>query len=202
MSPAVRFQITAPPPRARVQVAIRLVLLLALGSLGCSSLYWMLYLALPAVAALWIGSSGPDGYLRERGPRVVRALGRVARAYAYLWLLTDEDPLTPEGREVDFAVELRGAPTPRSALLRLVYSLPALIGLALLSLVGACAWIVGAIAILLRGHAPHAITEFLAGTLRYQFGLLAYHLSLVDAYPSFAAAPAHDLSDPGLAARS
>lgn len=38
--------------------------------------------------------------------------------------------------------------------------------------------------ILVRKRLPAAIADFLALTLRFQFRLVAYHLSLVDQYPS------------------
>jgi hypothetical protein len=40
-----------------------------------------------------------------------------------------------------------------------------------------------------RSGIPAAIASFLELTLRYQFRLVAYHLSLVNCYPSFEQAP-------------
>ncbi len=50
-------------------------------------------------------------------------------------------------------------------------------------------WIVGAIGILASERLPAAIADFIAMKLRYQFRLVAYHLSLVDAYPVLADPP-------------
>ena len=88
----------------------------------------------------------------------------------------------------ELEVETEGTPTATSALLRLVYSLPALFILAVLSFAAGALWVIGAIAILLTQRMPHAIAAFFALMLRYQFRLAAYHLSLVGRYPSFAEA--------------
>jgi hypothetical protein len=176
-------------PMERAHVIIRLSLLLAVGTIGCSSLYWLLYLVAPAVAALQISSKGSERYLAEDAPAIVRVLRWLAAAYAYLWLLTDAFPTSSEGGSVALEVESGGSPTTDSALLRLIYSLPALLVLAVLSIAAGLLWLLGAIAILVRRRMPHAIRNFLALTLRYQFRLAAYHLSLVDRYPSFEEAP-------------
>jgi hypothetical protein len=169
----------------RIHVVLRLVLLVAIGTVGVGALYWMLYLALPALVALAILHRGEGRYLAEDAPRVARILRWVAGAYAYLWLLTDVPP-TAEPGPVELHVEPGGAPTPTSALLRLVYSLPALVLVAVLSIVGSLGWAVGAVWILLFERLPGFIGDFLALTLRTELRLLAYHLSLVDAYPSLA----------------
>jgi hypothetical protein len=46
-------------------------------------------------------------------------------------------------------------------------------------------WLLGAVWVLVRRRMPAAIADFIALVLRYQFRLIAYHLSLVDRYPSF-----------------
>jgi hypothetical protein len=176
-----------PAPRKRVQVAIRLAILAALAILGCSSVYWLLYLALPVLAALLVSRDGSEGYVADDAPRVVRVLRWLAGAYAYLWLLTDAVP--SEGGAVDLSVDIGGRPTAGSALLRLITSLPALLLLAVLSMAAALLWVVGAIAILATERIPAAIADFLAMKVRYQFRLAAYHLSLVDVYPVLADSP-------------
>jgi hypothetical protein len=168
----------------RLHVVIRLALLVALGAIGCSSLYWVLYLALPALAALVISQKGGARYLSEDGPTLNRALGWLAGAYAYLWLLTDQFPTTRSGATVKLEIQPVGEPAAPSALLRLIYSIPALALLAILSCVAGLLWVVGAMAILIARRVPASIAGFLALTLAYQFRLIAYHLSLVDRYPS------------------
>jgi hypothetical protein len=166
----------------RVDVVIRLAILAALGSLGCSSLYWALYLVLPAVVAMLL-SRGADRYLSEDAPALVRALRWLAGAYAYLWLLTEAVPTTEEGGPVELVVDLCGKPSVESALLRLVTSLPALIVFACISIAGVALWSVAALSILIQERVPAGVARLLAMGLRYQFRLVAYHLSLVDAYP-------------------
>jgi hypothetical protein len=179
----VRLEIEPPRHTARLHVVTRVVLLAAFAALGCSGIYWFLYLALPALAAIGILRKGGERYLAEDGPRVVRVLRWFASAYGYLWLLTDVLP-TADGSPVDLRIEVGGRPTAAAALLRLLYSVPALVLLALLSVVAGVLWIAGAVLILVRERIPGAIVDFLSLTLRFQFQLVAYHLSLVEAYPS------------------
>jgi hypothetical protein len=179
----VQLEIEHPKRTARIHVVTRLALLAAIAALGCSGIYWFLYLALPALAALGVLRKSGDRYLAEDAPRIVRVLRWFASAYAYLWLLTDVLP-TADGGPVDLRVEAGGHPTAVSALLRLVFSLPALLLLALLSVAAGILWLVGAVLILIRERIPGVVVDFLAFTLRFQFQLVAYHLSLVEAYPS------------------
>ena len=178
----VQLHIERPEHTSRIHVITRLLLLLAIGALGWSAVYWALYLALPAVAALLIQRDG-ERYLSEDAPRAVRVLRWFASAYGYLWLLTDVLP-TAQGSPVDLQVAPTGNPTPTSALLRIFTSIPAVALVAVLSLAGSLVWIVGAVAILLTQQMPEGIAGFLAMTLRVQFRLIAYHLSIVDRYPS------------------
>lgn len=185
MAPSITFSVEHPERQARIHVLIRLVLLAAIGMLGTSSIYWLLYLATPAVVALVVNQRGDDRYLAESSPDIVRFIRWLAAAYAYLWLLTDASPTSEAGGPVDLQVTISGTPTAGSALLRLLYSLPALLILAVISLVAGFLWIVGAVVILVRRRLPRAIAQFLSLTLRYQFRLIAYHLSIVERYPSF-----------------
>jgi hypothetical protein len=185
----VQLQVEPFEQMERAHVIIRLSLLLAVATIGCSSLYWLLYLAVPALVALQLSSKGAERYLAEDAPAIVRVLRWLAAAYAYLWLLTDAFPINEEGGAVALEIESGGSPTTDSALLRLIYSVPALLVLAVLSIAAGLLWLMGALAILVRRRMPHAIGSFLALTLRYQFRLAAYHLSLVERYPSFEEAP-------------
>jgi hypothetical protein len=178
-----------PSPHHRLQVAVRLVLLLAIASAGCSSAYWILYLAIPAVVAVVCSQDGDDEYLRTRATPTLRVLGWLAGAYAYLWLLTDEAPRSDGQGPVQLDVTVQGHPTPASALARLLTSLPALLLLCLLSLVAIPLWVIGAASILATEEVPRFVGDFLTLKLTYQFRLVAYHLSLVEAYPSLADAP-------------
>jgi hypothetical protein len=181
----VQFQVE-PSPMRRVQVVIRLALLAALAAVGCSSIYWIAYLALPVAAAMLVSRDGAVEYLGADSPRILRVVRWLAGAYAYLWLLTDVVPTTEPVGPVELTVEVGGRPTPASAIARLVTSLPALVLLAVLSIAASIFWVFGAIAILTSERVPAGIADFIAMKLRYQFRLIAYHLSLVDAYPTLA----------------
>ncbi len=178
----IQLHVERPAQLSRVHVLIRLALLAALGAIGCSSVYWIAYLALPAIAAMAISQGGGESFLRDAASRVTPALRWLAAAYAYLWLLTDELPGSEEAAQL--TLETSGQPTMRSALLRLVTSLPALVLLVVLSMAAGLLWCLAALFILVRGRAPAPLVDFFALTLRYQFRLIAYHLSLVDRYPS------------------
>jgi hypothetical protein len=199
----VRLRVDPPVPMSRIHVVIRLLLLAALGTVGCSSVYWLLYLAIPAVAALRISQKGGERYLTEDAPRVLPVLRWLAAAYAYLWLLTDtfpsSEPSSEGGQTVDLEVEPGGAPSTTAALLRILYSLPALLLLVVLSLVAGFCWLLGAIVILVRRRPSVVVRDFLALTLGYQFRLVAYHLSLVDRYPSIAGTDVASASASGAA---
>jgi hypothetical protein len=186
----VRLAIAPGPPlRQRSHVVVRLALLIALVALGFTSLWWALYLALPAGAALIASQKGGARYLAEDAPAIVRALGWVAATAAYLALLTDAFPTRDAASPVSLEVETGGAPTTASALLRLLYSVPALLVAALLACAASLAWLFGALAILVGRRLPVAVADFLELTLRYELRLAAYHLSLVERYPSFEEAP-------------
>ena len=167
----------------RIQVLIRLVLVLALGIIGWSSIYWLLYLAMPALVALSLSQQGAQPYFSQHGPRLVRALRWLVGAEAYLCFLTDVLP-TSEGSPVDLRVNLTGVPSVRGALLRLVYSLPALLLVAVLTIASGLVWLLAAVTALISERVPRALAEFLLLAIRVRFRFIAYHLSLVDRYPS------------------
>jgi hypothetical protein len=169
----------------RAQVVIRLILLFALGAVGCSSVYWLLYLALPALAAMRISHTTAQRYLADDGPRIARALKWLAGAYAYLWLLTDAPPSSAHESVVDLDVNPGGAPTASTALLRLITSVPALLILGIFSVMAGLLWPIGAVFVLVGRRLPGVLFDFFALMLRGQFRCIAYHLSLVDRYPSF-----------------
>jgi hypothetical protein len=182
----VQLQVAYPIQTERIHVVTRLLFLLAFATLGWSAVYWALYLALPAAVAVVLTQKGSERYLSDDAPRIVRVLRWLASAYGYLWLLTDVLP-TAQGSPVDLQIEAGGRPTASSALLRLLFSVPALVVLAVLSAASGILWVVGAVLILIRKRLPATIADILALTLRFQFQLIAYHLSLVDRYPSLRA---------------
>jgi hypothetical protein len=181
----IQLRLEHAPHMDRAHVVIRLILLIALGAVGCSSVYWMLYLTLPAFAAMRISQTTAQRYLADDGPRIARALKWLAGAYAYLWLLTDVLPSSNHEGVVDLEMNPSGTPTTSTALLRLVTTLPALLMLAALSVAAGLLWPVGAVFVLVGRRMPDVLFDFFLLTLRGQFRCIAYHLSLVDRYPSF-----------------
>jgi hypothetical protein len=121
----------------------------------------------------------------------VRVLRWFASAYGNLWLLTNDLP-TSEGSHVDLQIAIEGSPTVASSLLRILTSLPALLLLAVLSLAAALVWLVAAAFVLATERMPAALADFLSLVLRVQFRMIAYHLSLVERYPSFEGSVAAD----------
>jgi hypothetical protein len=186
MNPVV-FQVERAQPPARVQVLIRALLWIALAPIVTSSLYWILYLLLPATAAAMISQRGGARYLAE-SESAVKVLRWLAGFFAYLWLLNDEFPTGPS---VQFALAPGGTPTVTSSLVRLLTTLPALLLLALMSIAAAVIWVLGALTILIARKLPKVFADFLAMTVRLELRILAYHLSLVDAYPSPSEAAMH-----------
>jgi Domain of unknown function (DUF4389) len=179
----VQLEVTIPARTARLHVVTRLVLLVALGVLGTSAVTWAVYLAIPAVVTLVVSQKGGDQYVASASRPIVNVLRWFASAYGYLWMLTDALPTT-QGHPVDLHVTPGGHPTMGSALSRLITSLPALLVLAVLSAVAGLLWIVAAVVVLVRERMPAGIARFIAVVLRFQFRLVAYHLSIVDRYPS------------------
>jgi len=168
---------------SRVQVLIRVVLAIAVTTLGISSVYWLLYLEVPALVALTIRHRGRDHYLAVMGPRLVSGLRWLAGAFAYLCLLTEGLPSTGAG-PVELSVEIGSAATPASALARLILALPAVLLAAALAFGGVFAWVLTVAWTLITGRVPGPCADFFELLVRTQLRLFAYHLCLVDRYPS------------------
>jgi hypothetical protein len=180
----VQLVLLQPVPARRLHVVTRAILLMALATLGLSSAYWLCYLVLPALAALVVTQKGGERALAETGPPTVRVLRWLASAYAYLWLLTDVLPTSEAASPVDLRIQLEGKPTSSSTLLRLLNSIPAVVLLVVLTIVACPVWIIGAVWILVKEQLPDFVRDYLTVTLRYQFRFAAYHMSLVDRYPT------------------
>ncbi|HET6150812.1 MAG TPA: DUF4389 domain-containing protein [Polyangia bacterium] len=178
----------------RVQIAVRVVLVVALGFVAWSSLYWLLYLALPAAVALDLLHRGMETFVDRDAPRLVRALRWLAGAEAYLFFLTNDLP-TSTGGAVDLQVQVSGAPTAGGALLRLLFSLPALVLVAILTAASSLIWIAAAGVALVTERLPGVFGDLFVAVLRLKYRLLAYHLSLVDRYPSLSEEGRRDEQD-------
>src|SRR4029079_18647916 len=95
----VTFDVTRPERYDRSQLAVRLVGIVALSILGVTfpRFFGAVYLILPVLAAVFISTQGPPGYLRGKGVRVARWLHWIMAISAYYALLTDRFPMdSPE----------------------------------------------------------------------------------------------------------
>jgi len=179
----VTFDVERPPVFQRAHVFLRVALLVVIGWIGHP--VGLLWLGLPVVAAILVSQKGGQRYLDEDGPTVTRALHWILDLVAYLALLTDQLPGRGE-HPVRFQVDRSGSPTVGSTLLRILYAIPSLIVLAMLTFVGAIVWLIAVILVLVDEKYPASMWRFLLGLVRWEASLLAYLASLVDRYPPFA----------------
>jgi hypothetical protein len=182
MSFPVTFDVDRSPVFRRVHVFLRLALLVIVGWI--SHPLGLLWLGIPVVAAVRISQKGGRRYVDEDGPTVTRVLGWILAVVAYLALLTDRLP-GGNGDPVRLEIERSGSPTVGSALLRIIYAIPSLIVLAILSVIGAIVWVIAVVLVLVNERNPESLWRFLLGIVRWQACLFAYLASLVDRYPPF-----------------
>jgi Domain of unknown function (DUF4389) len=177
----ISFDVERPPSFSREHVVLRIALLIVIG--------WMvhplglLWLGLPVIAAALISQKGGRRYVDDDGPAVARALSWIVAFAAYLALLTDELP--PGGGTVRLDVERSGSPTVGSALLRILFAIPSVLALSVLTFVGTIVWMVAAVFVLVDGRYPEGMWQFLRGVVRWEARTLAYLASLVERYPPF-----------------
>jgi hypothetical protein len=179
----VAFDVERPPVFQRAHVFLRVGLLVVIGWIGHP--LGLLWLGLPLVAAILVSQKGGQRYLDEDGPTVTRILNWILDLVAYLALLTDRLPGRSD-HPVRFQVDRSGSPTVGSALLRILYAIPSLIVLAILTFVGAIVWVIAVVLVLVDENYPDSLWRFLHGIVRWEACLLAYLASLVDRYPPFA----------------
>lgn len=179
---AVVVEVERPPTFQRAHVFLRIALFVVIGWLGHP--WGLLWLGLPVVASILVSQKGGQRYLDQTGPTLTRALNWLLDLVAYLALLTDELPGQGE-HPVRLRVERSGSPTVGSALLRILYAIPSLIVLAILSLVGAVVWLLALVVVLVAERNPEGLWRFLLALVRWEAWLLAYLASLVDEYPPF-----------------
>ncbi len=182
MSFPVTFDVDRSPVFRRVHVFLRLALLVIVGWI--SHPLGLLWLGIPVVAAVRISQKGGRRYVDEDGPTVTRVLGWILAVVAYLALLTDRLP-GGNGVPVRLEIERSGSPTVGSALLRIIYAIPSLIVLAILSVIGAIVWVIAVVLVLVNERNAESLWRFLLGIVRWQACLFAYLASLVDRYPPF-----------------
>ena len=182
----VTFDVVRPPVFNRGRVFLRIALLILIGWLVHPA--GLLWIGLPVLAAVLVAQKGGRRYMDEDGPTVARALNWVIDLAAYIALLTDELPKR-DSPVVRFTVEPEGTPTTSSAVLRIVYAIPNVIVLALLTWVGAIVWTSAMVLVLATGTYPESWWQFLRGIVAWEARLMAYLASLVDRYPPFSLEP-------------
>jgi len=184
----VTFNIEQPATFNRVQVALRLAIVIVLAILGNALgwIYGLIYLAIPVLAAVLISQKGSEKYLEESRTGMQRWLRFIIGFYSYLHLLTDRIPEDKPDDPVRYEIAPNGSPSVGQALLRIILAIPHVIVLFFLGIVAAILILIAAIMILVQESYPAGIYGFLRGYVRWQARLLAYMASLVDEYPPFA----------------
>jgi hypothetical protein len=182
MAYPVTLDLERPPAFERAHVFLRVGLLVVIGWIGHP--IGLLWLGIPVAVAVLVSKKGGERYLDEDGPKVTRVLAWLLGLVAYLALLADELP----GGGVNplrFQVNRSGSPTTGSVLGRILYVIPSLIVLAILSFIGSIVWLFAVVFVLLRGSYAESFWRFLLGIVRWEACVFAYLASLVEHYPPF-----------------
>lgn len=179
----VVFNVSRPERFERPQVFLRILVLVILSIVG--SVLWLIYLGVPVLAAIFISQKDGERYISEDAPRVTGWLRWIVAIFSYIAFLTDRFPTERPEQAVTFEVTPGGSPSAGSALLRLIYSIPSALALALLMIASAIVWIIAAVMVLIREDYSDSLYNFQEGVIRWEARLLAYHASLVEQYPPF-----------------
>lgn len=182
----VQYHAKYPQRFSVVQLALRLVVFIVLGVLGVSFglLFLVLYLGLPAFAAIRIQSGGHERYLNLDGPNIVGMLRWVAAVCAWTGLVVDRLPQRDPAELVALSVvHGHGQPTPGTALARVVTGLPSALFLVIVGFVACFVWLWAALSILFTHHVGPKAHAFLEGVQRLCLRLLVYQASLVESAP-------------------
>jgi hypothetical protein len=191
----VRYMVERPARMTRLQLLVRLVAFCALGVIGLTfgTVFLFGFLALPVIAATRTGGEGgPADYLRDDGPRIVKAIAWFAAFSAWAALIAERLPGRSASEVVAIEVDPGARPDPRRAIWRVITGLPSALALAFLGMIGALVWLWAALTILVKEQVGDGAYRYLVGLQRWSVRLLAYQASLVDDYPpfSFSEAPA------------
>jgi len=183
--PSIRFDVVRPDRYDPAHLVVRIILMMLLAVVGAPLgwVFFVLYLALPALAAIVINSRGASYYQQQIAPHIVKGLRWLLELYAYLGLLTDRLPLDESQPAVRYEIDAAGAPTAKSALVHLLTSIPVAILLWALGLVSAVLWLIAAVFVLLERSYPSSVFDFQRGILRVFARFLAHHASLVEGAP-------------------
>lgn len=190
----VSFDVPRPEKFERPHVFLRIVVVIILSVLGGAFgwIFGLVYLLFPALAAIFISQKGAEKFLQEDGPRMTGWIRWLMALYAYLALLTDRFPTEKPEEIVRLRIDVGGSPTVGGALLRIIYSIPSAIVLAILGLISGIVWIIAAIMVLIQENYPDGLFGFQLGVLRWQARLLGYQAALVEPYPPFSLETGHE----------
>ena len=181
----VTFDVDRPASFSRWAVPMRALILFLFFLPG--SINWVASLFyLPITTAVLIHQKGPERFLSEDHERMTVLIGWIVGIYSYFAFLTDKFSLDArEASDIRFAVEPSGSPTPRSALLRIVTSLPNVIVFGVFGIAALGVWMIAGASILVTGNYPRAMYAYQRGINRWQARLFSHHTSLIDQYPPF-----------------
>lgn len=188
MAYPVRYDVRRPPRYSRLQLAARVLAMLALGVLHLSAgaVFVFAFLVLPVYATARLQALGDGGrYVDEDGPGVLRALRWFAALSAWLGLVGERLPSRAPDEVISLRVEGRAQPGAVDALMRALLGLPSALVLFVLAWVGALVWLWAAVSVLLWEQVPVPAFNYLLGLQRWGMRLLVYQASLVDDYPPF-----------------
>jgi hypothetical protein len=181
----VIFDVERPQSFARSGVPLRLVVLAMFFIPG--SINWLASLFyLPITTAVLVREKGPERFFAEDRDRMTVLLGWIIGIYSYFAYLTDHLSLDARAEsDIRFVVVPSGTPTPRSALWRIVTSLPNVIVFGVFGLLALVVWVVAGFSILVTGNYPRSLFAYQRAINRWQARLFSYHTSLVNQYPPF-----------------
>jgi hypothetical protein len=150
------------------------------------SLFGLLYVFLPLFAAMSISRNGGVGLRREDARRFTSVIDWAVSFYAYFLFVIDRFPFNAGDRGAWLSVQVNGSPRVGSALARLVTTLPHAIVLCVLGVASGFVAFAMAVSVLATGKCPDGLHTFQRDVVAWIGRVLAYHASLVDAYPPFA----------------
>jgi hypothetical protein len=181
----VQVEVVSPVVFARPQLLVRLLLAIALGLVGITAgwLGCLLYVVLPAIAAIAISSSGAT-FANGINDRLWRALVWLLQLWAFMALLVDRFPAERD-HPVRIDIRFTGTPTVGAALSRLATSIPSGLVLAVLWFASGILVFVALLVVLVGVPMPASLLAFQRAVLRWNARLVAYHASLVAEYPPF-----------------
>jgi hypothetical protein len=141
---------------------------------------------LPITTAVLVKQKGPERFFAEDRDRMMVLVGWIIGIYSYFAYLTDRLSLDARAEsDIRFSVEASGSPTPRSALWRIVTSMPNVVVFGVFGLLALFVWALACVCIVVTGNYPRALYAYQRAINRWQARLFSYHTSIVDDYPPF-----------------